>query len=59
MAQTKKIKANSIGIFTFVLGVSVLTGSEYKCVVSIYIFNASNICMHTINACMQYIGKHY
>lgn len=45
MAQTKKIKANSIGIFTFVLGVSVLTGSEYKCVVSTYIFNASNTCM--------------
>ncbi|KAK9170907.1 Male gamete fusion factor [Cryptosporidium meleagridis] len=36
MAQTKKIKANSIGIFTFVLGVSVLTGSEYKCVVVLY-----------------------
>ncbi|KAJ1605209.1 hypothetical protein OJ253_3267 [Cryptosporidium canis] len=36
MAQTRRIKANSVGIFTFVLGVSVLTGSEYKCVVALY-----------------------
>lgn len=48
MAQTKKIKANSIGIFTFVLGVSVLTGSEYKCVVSFYLIYIVNACIiHT------------
>ncbi|KAF7456376.1 Male gamete fusion factor [Cryptosporidium felis] len=36
MAQSRKIQANSIGIFTFILGVSVLTGSEYKCIAVLY-----------------------
>lgn len=34
MAQSRSIKAQSTGVFTFIIGVSVTSGSKYECTVS-------------------------